>query len=298
MKLRIAILAYLRSLGQAFYLDQVLFGAFLLLWVALFQWQAFLFAFGASFLSFWLSYPKSISKILRDSGLIPVNAFFLGLALANHFQPSLALVLLVLLGAVAVPILTCAVFEITQHWRLSPYLLPYVLLYWMSELVVRGLPEQTRPELIEASFHGRDGGVTSFWDLSGHSLGSVLFMNQANFGLGLAALLLCFDFRRGFYFLSGAIVGALLLTVLGVPDSGLVFNAGLVGIALASFYERFHPKRIFLFIALAVFIGLGTREFLQTPRLEVLSLPYIFTLWIAQLSLEPRLVLGWKSVQK
>jgi urea transporter len=73
------------------------------------------------------------------------------------------------------------------------------------------------------------------------------------------------------------------------------YCAGLVGLGLGSFAERFSAKTILLFCLFSFFITLALSQLFAKFNIPILNLPYVITMWIAILSRVPRLNVSWSQ---
>jgi urea transporter len=283
--------------SQSFFFESASFGAGLLLLLFCFAPWISIWAGMAALLGYAYSVRSSTPKLLRDSGLIPLNGFFFGLSMASLYQPSAAFHVYFLLGALSIPLATKALFEVLQHWKLSPLILPYILAVWVVALCAHGSEIHVRPD---AAFPHPHWGLVPrlLWALP-QGAGRILFLADARFGLGLGLLILIFSPRRALFFTLGIAVATLaaFLVAPGGTDweyGVLSSSAGLVGIGLSSFPERFGARNILTFCAVSMLLTLATRQFLRVSELPVLSLPYVCTLWLAILSRAPKFNVSWK----
>ncbi|OFY98817.1 MAG: hypothetical protein A2070_10425 [Bdellovibrionales bacterium GWC1_52_8] len=308
-KISAGIQEYLSGIANAFFLDHPLFGAGLLLLVSAFDFRAFLIALYSSLLGYAFSRNYSTPKVLKHYGLISLNGFFFGLAMAHFFESSVTLYLCVLLGSLALPYFVKASHEVLQHWKLSPFIFPYIAVVWIFWLSAPGFsltlnPQAWPPEIAALpGLHTAWGLPLRLADALFLSAGRLLFIPNASFGLAATALLFVFSPRRAIYFIAGtgcALLGSYLLsTGAGVWEYGYFsYSAGLVGLGLASFPQKYSWRTIFIFCTFSCFITIAADQFLKRIGLPALSLPYVLTLWLAILSRVPRISLSWAPDQR
>lgn len=296
---------YLKSLGQAFFLRDAYFGAALLVVLGYFYRPSFACALLASLIGYFHSIRNSTPKLLRDSGLIPINCFFFGLAMAFLFQESPWLYAFVAAGALTIPLVTKASFEILQHWKVSPFIFPYILTTWAMWLCGSDLP-------LTAHLHALPGTLRNLppvhpgWNLTqrvvwsaAESIGRLLFVPDAAFGASVLLLVTLFSPRRGLFFLFGTIIGT-AAAYLATSESSVAWEygylsycSGLIGLGLASFPEKFSARMIGSFCVISAFLTLSMDRLLSSAELPMLSLPYVLTLWLALLSRVPRVSISW-----
>lgn len=305
-KIRNHLVEFFKAISQTFFFQDARFGAMVLLLFLAFNPYAFGCALIASLIGYAHSVRYSTPKVLRDTGLISINGFFFGIAMASLYQPSPSFFVSLLLGAICIPSLTKAAFEVLQHWKLSPYITPYILAVWLIWLSARGaaLELPVAPALLPQSL-AQWPSLHPDWDLSLRVVwsiflgtGRLLFIPDAVFGFSVWLLVMLFSLRRALYFILGTALATTITLLLGshsvLWEYGLSnYSAGLVGLALASSPERFSWRRILFFCMLSALVTTALEELLRPQQLPVLSLPYVLTLWLAVLSRVPRLSVSW-----
>jgi urea transporter len=294
---------FLRAISGLFFYENAIFGAALLLLLFAFNQEYFLCAVIASVSGYIYSVRYNTPAALRTSGLLPINCFFFALAMASNFEKSPAFYLCLVLGAFAIPLVTKAVHEILQHWRLGTFIIPYILTFWVIWLCAgnAGLHLKTETASETLSLPWLDiTSLLAYRQVSAisMSIGRLLFLPDPLFGLSILTLITVFNPKRGLYFLLGTLVATetAMLVSAGSPawENGyLNYCSGLIGLGLASFPEQFTPRTILLFCALSSLITIASDKLLQTMVLPILSLPYVLTMWLALLSRTPRLNLSW-----
>jgi urea transporter len=295
---------YLRAISQAFFLDDARFGFALLILLLWINPPALISALIASISAYAYSVQVRTPRILKAYGIITINGFFLGLALAHFFVGSVYLYFFVILAALGVAFVVKAAQEVLQHWKLTPLIAPYILVVWTAWLCRKGFPLQLRQEGLAQGvpwLQGDESLLGTLAQLSWASLQStarVLFVDDAIFGLTVLGLLTLFSPRRGGFFLLGTWIGTFSAFVfLGgqIPNlHGIYgFSAGLVGIGLASSPERIRFATIAFFCAISSLVMFAMAQLLGRADLPVLSLPYVVTLWLAALSRTPRVSVSW-----
>lgn len=289
---------YLKSIGEAFFIHDARFGIALLALLSYFDLNLFVCGLTASLIGYLHSVQVSTPRALKDCGLIPLNGLFFGMAMASLFERSPEFYACLVLGSFTIPYFTKAAWEVLQHWKLSPFILPYILSVWGIWLCVQaGAPHLLiqNPGSPELLFDGAMHGIpeTVF-----QSMGRLFFLPDTLFGVCVFVLVSLFKPRLGLFFLIGSVIG----TETGYfATSGseiwaqgyYSYCAGLVGLGLASFAEQFKWKTIILFSILSAFFTIAISSLLSRLNLPTLSLPYVVTLWTAFLARIPRVNLSW-----
>jgi urea transporter len=140
------------------------------------------------------------------------------------------------------------------------------------------------------------------------SMSRLMFIDQVRFGVALWALVLAFSWRRGCFFFLGTACATLTAWVFvqsTLESSGALsraawesghfgYSAGLVGLGLASFPEKFRWRTLALFCAISSVLTIAMDQWMRGSMLPMLSLPYVATLWLAQLSRAPKINLSWE----
>jgi urea transporter len=289
---------FMKSISQTFFFRQAYFGAGLLLLFLYFSPGLFVSGLAAALVGYVYTVRYPTQKLLRDSGLVTINGFFFGIALASQYRPSPAFYLCLVLGALSIPLLTKAAFEVLQHWKLSPLIISYILAIWVISLC---LPARMHPA--HAALPEEWGWYPRIAVASFRSMGRLLFVDDALFGVSLLGLISLFSPRRGLYFLAGTVIATCTACLMSPSweygEYG--YSAGLIGLGLASFPEKHGLRRILLFCAISSILTMAMDQFLKDiasgqplpHALPLLSLPYVLTLWLARLGQGPRISLSW-----
>ena len=296
--------AYFENMSQVLFFRNSYFGLAFLLIALIFEPRLALAGIFASLVGFYFSQSKRTPKVLKDAGLLTINGFFFGIAMASLFRDSAQFYTFLVLGSLAVPMATLAANEILQHWKLSPFIISYILVVWLFWLSARAIAlDSTQVELIHSGWAARliqnQYVVIRFFASVFTGMGRLFFLPNPVFGAALLVLVSAFSPRRGLYFLIGtaiATLAAFLIAQQYAPASDFeqyTYSAGLIGIGLASWPEKFNYKTILLFCLLSVFVTLASIQLFRNLSLPVLSLPYVLTIWLAILSRTPRLNLSW-----
>jgi len=296
--------AYLEDISQAFFFRNAYFGGLLLILLGAFDRYFFVCAVLASLIGYVYTLIYSTPKLVKDSGLITINGFFFGTAVASLFQESPSLYACLVFGALSIPIMTKAAFEVLQHWKLSPYVFPYILSVWVLWLCGNGMALEMRhdiwPEVIATlpPIHPEWSYTPRLVFSAFQGAGRLLFLPDVRFGLSILALISVFSPRRGLFFFLGTAVGSYLALLMAGESSAWEYGffsycGGLVGLALASSPEKFNWRTILLLSVLTCFLTIATDQFLRGMNLPVLSLPYVLSMWIAVLSRVPRVSMSW-----
>lgn len=295
---------YFENIGQAFFLKNSYFGAALLALFLVFDRHFFICGVAASLICFLYTVASSTPKILKDSGLITLNGFFFGIAMASLFHLTPLAYLCLFLGALSLPLLTKATFEVLQHWKLSPFVFPYILAIWVVWLCGSGAALELRrdlwPEIIATLPPVHPDWP--FWQVMGWStlqgMGRLLFLPDSLFGLSVLALVTVFSPRRAIFFLLGTALASGLASLLSGGTAAwqygfFSYSAGLVALGLAASPEKLGWKTILLTSAISAILTMAAYSFFGGLKLPVLSLPYIVSMWVALLSRIPRVNLSW-----
>jgi urea transporter len=297
------VTAYFEDISQAFFLRNALFGLLLLALFLLFDPYTFGCGVFASLVAYAYTLQYSTPKILKDSGLVTLNGFFFGIAVASLFKDSPAAYLCLLLGALSIPLATKAMFEILQHWKLSVFVFPFILSVWVVWLCGSSSSLEARYDVWPAVISTLpplhpDGSLFQIIMSSVFlSMGRLLFLPDAVFGFALLLLVTAFSPRRGLFFLMGSFIGSFVAFSFSTGFSWeygfFSYASGLVGLGLASLPQKVNWKTIFLFCIFSCFLTIAVDGFLRGMKLPVLSLPYVLTMWVAVLSRTPRVNLTW-----
>jgi urea transporter len=311
--MRTYVKEYFESMSQVLFFKNAYFGAIFVILSLTFKFDIFFCGILASCIGYFYSQQSRTPKILRQAGLMSINGFFFGIAFASIFQPSLQFYFCLLFGALIIPLVTKAAFEVLQHWKLTPLIISYILIIWLFWLcadniglqpVIRILPWSSSlyDSLFSTflpNFYLADSYlVGKFWKAILYSTGQIFFFKNSLYGLSLLLLVTAFDLRKGFYFFMGTALATLVFfsftnDQLSWEYGTFSYSAGLVGLGLASMLEKFNWKTIMLFCVLSLFITMAASYFLIKFNLPLLSLPYVITFWFARLSNTPRLNVSW-----
>lgn len=294
---------YLENISNVLFFKNSYFGILFLSLAIFFDPHLATSGIFASLVGYYFSQRNRTPKTLRDAGLLTINGFFFGIAMASLFPVSPQYYFLLVVGSLAVPLATLAANEILQHWKLSPFIISYILVVWVLYLSAHAISLET------STTHGASSSpvvmelfaspflavrfVTSVF----MGMGYLFFLPSPIFGLAILLLITAFSPRRGFYFLIGTVVATLTAFFMAGHDGGdfqkYTYSAGLIGLGLASWPEKFNYKMILLYCLLSVFVTLAAVQLFSNFDLPVLSLPYVLTIWLALLSRTPRYNLSW-----
>ncbi len=298
---------FLEDISQSFFFQNAYFGLALLSALGLFNLDLFVHALFPALIGYAVSIRTSTPKALKDSGLLTINCFFLGLAMTSLYEKSATFYFCLLLGSLSIPFLTKSAHEILQHWKLSPFIFPYIVAVWTIRLCDHEAKLRVKPI---SAFHDtifRLPRLSPYWvtavrafESSCLGVGRILFLPNSFFGLAILALVALFSPRRGIFFLLGMAVATVTAYLMAPASSffefsAFTYSAGLVGLGLASFPEKFRWTMILLFCATSTLLTIATKQLLLSQQLPALSFPYVLTLWFALLSRSPRLNLSWAS---
>ena len=312
MNLKHHLKEYLEGISQALFFKNAFFGFSLLGISLVFNLEIFIFGILASLIGYFYSCFYSTSKIIKQTGLMTINGFFFGIAFANLFQNSTENFFCFVVGAMALPLVTKALFEVLQHWKLTPLIFPYILTLWIIWLCALSLN-------LKLNIQGLNSDSTFFYfnfpmasprillalkliKSITLSISQIFFLQNINYGFCLLVLISLFSPRRGFFFLLGTALTTVVFYGLskGSLDGHLRFYSGsasLVALGLASLPQQFNWRTIILFSILSLFLTVALQQILLVIGLPVLSFPYVLTFWFALLSRAPRLNVSWGPVE-
>lgn len=295
---------YFENMSQVLFFKNAFFGMAFLAIALTFEPRVMMAGIFASLVGFYFSQSQRTPKLLKDAGLLTINGFFFGIAMASLFRDSTQFYAFLTVGALAVPLATLASNEILQHWKLSPFIISYILVVWLFYLSARAIAlDSTQGEMIHtglaAEMIQHQSVLVRFLASVFTGMGRLFFLPNPLFGAAILILVSSFSPRRGLYFFVGTAIATLtafMIVQQYAPASDFekyTYSAGLIGIGLASWPEKFNPKTILLFCLLSVFVTLASIQLFRNLSLPVLSLPYVLTIWLAILSRTPRLNLSW-----
>jgi urea transporter len=312
MNIKSHIKEYFEGLSQVLFFKDAYFGAAFLFLSLFFEPELFAFGLLASVIGYLYSARYRTPKVLRSLGLLTINGFFFGIAFASLFPKSPQFYLCLLLGAMAIPLVTKAVYEVLQHWKLNPLIAPYVLSIWVIYLCADGISlHPVAAGQFQSTFQSTSL-LLKFLHLSGlsskifsslfHSMSQIFFLQNIDYGFCLLLLVSLFKWRSGLFFFLGTGLSTLIFYFFSGSSyawqfGSLSFSAGLVGLALASMPEKFSPQTILLFSVLSLFLTLAADHLFRGFGLPILSLPYVVTFWLALLSRVPRLNVSWAPAE-
>jgi urea transporter len=309
MDVRLHLKEYFEGIGQALFFKDARFGIGLLAISLFFQSHLFIYGILASLIGYAYTVRYRTPKALKFMGLMTINSFFFGIALASLFQPSPAFYICLLTGSLALPLVTKAVFEVLQHWKLNPLIAPYILTIWVFYLCADSialhpvLGGDIKTDSILLGLLPFDEAWRQILSSIFFSMSQIFFFHNSDYGLCLLLLISLFSPRRGLHFLVCTTLASLLFYqisagYLPVAQQGVFsFSAGLVGLGLASMPEKFSLQTILFFSALSLFLTLASEHLLRGFGLPLLSLPYVITFWFALLSRVPRLNVSWAPAE-
>ena len=297
---------YLQNISQALFFKNEYFGFLLILMSVIFRPPIFIFGILASLIGYIYSTLNRTPKILKQNGLLTINGLFFGVAFASLFQEGITFYFCFALGSFAVPLITKASYEVLQHWKLSPLIIPYIIAIWVFWLCADGINLLTANSLLSPEpiyFFGLLPEAELWVQLLKSmffSISQIFFFKDPHFGLCLLVLVFCFNAKRGLFFLMGTAIATLIFYSISNgsfnwQNGFLSCSASLVGLGLASQPENFNRRTIALFCVISLFITIAIEKILISTHLPGLSLPFVVTFWFAILSRAPRLNISWAT---
>ena len=297
---------FFEDISQVLFIRDDLFGALFISISLFFNYKLFFCGLLSAIVGFVYSRVSVTPKILKDGGLLTINGLFFGIAMASLFRDSTQFYTCFIVGSLFVPLFTIAAYEVLQHWKLSPFIVSYILLVWIFTLSAStyGFQFLTEQENLSNSFSFLDGfestnTVTMLISNILASVGRIFFLPNPSYGFMLLLLISSFRLRQSFYFLLGisiAVVAAYLLSSHNSADGSLSYysySAGLVALGLSSYLEKYRISMILLSSLLSMMLTVAFYKYLNVLGLPLLSLPYVITMWATQLSRTPKVNISW-----
>ncbi len=299
---------YFEATSQSLFFRNSYFGFLMLALLAFFSTETMLCGLSASLIGYIHSTRVSTPKILKQTGLLTINGLFFGIAFASYFRFTPQFYFCLLIGSLLLPIFTKACFEVLQHWKLSPLIGPYILTVWLFFLGARGLALEpvTRswsnlPSL--SNLMGVQAPVEiQLLESVFFSLGEIFFVRDSLFGISLLLLVSLFSARRGFYFLLGTALSTVIHFAISEGSFSWNFgffscSAGLVSLGLAAMLEKYSWHTVVFYSVVSLFLTMALAQLLNHFNLPILSLPFVLTFTLAELSRSPRLNVQWAPTQ-
>ncbi len=298
---------YFEDIAQVLFFKEAHFGLLFLVISLAINPKLFVCGLFASVVGATYAKLYRVPKALKDGGLLTINGFFFGIALASLYQRSPQFYAGLVIGSLAVPIATKVAYEILQHWKLSPFIVSYISVIWILVLCANtfGFQIETESGILKDSAANLnnlfvDESVFSHFVLSiFKGMGRLFFLPHEIYGIVVMLLVMVFSPKKGIHFFLGTAVATLATFALAPTQaifdqySHFSYCAGLVGIALASSPEKLNFNTILMFCLMSLFVTMALAQFLGNLGLPLLSLPYVITLWVAYLSRSPRLNVSW-----
>lgn len=289
---------YLQALGHSFCFDKPLFGAAIFLMLLAADYRVFALAAIASLAGYAHGVIYRTPRAIKE--LITINEFFFGITMGVFLKNEFSFYFLLGMGILFLPLMVKALYEILQHWKVGPNFAPYIFLMWIVALASGGLTLAEGTTLITVW----EGASLPLRLIRASLLGAshVFFLSNALAGLGIVALVMAFDFRRGLFFYTGCLLGT-LITYLFFPDMPWEFGflsycSGLTGLLISASAEKINTRSILFFCCVTAVIHVALFRYFRTSQLPLFSLPYVLTYWFATLSRVPRVSFSWEREQK
>ncbi|RLE06493.1 MAG: peptidase M23, partial [Bacteroidetes bacterium] len=259
------------SYGQVFFSDQRLFAGILLV-VTFFDLYAGVFGLLSVIITNLVGFLLGFDKKTISKGVFGFNSLLVGLGLGVYFEPSLYLVLVILMGAILTLLIAVSLQGVIGKYAL-PYLsIPFLLSIWVMTLATKeftalGISERGIYTFNDLYTIGGDPLVRIYewWNdlqlpkslrVYFISLGAILFQYNLLSGIILSIGLLLFSRISFSLSLIGFYTAYLFYEIIGADISELSysyigFNYILTSIAIGGFFI-IPSKRSYLWVVLLI----------------------------------------------
>jgi len=312
------------SYGQVFFSDQKLFAGILMV-VTFFDLYAGVFGLLSVITTNLVGFLLGFDKKTISKGVFGFNSLLVGLGLGVYFEPSLYLVLVILMGAILTLLIAVSLQGVIGKYAL-PYLsIPFLLSIWVMTLATKefaalGISERGIYTFNDLYTIGGDPLVRIYewWNdlqLSKSlrvyfiSLGAILFQYNLLSGIILSIGLLLFSRISFSLSLIGFYTAFLFYEILGADISELSysyigFNYILTSIAIGGFFI-IPSKRSYLWVVLLIpivaMITISLSRVFAIFSLPIYSLPFnlvvLLFLYALKFRLKPSVKLSEVLIQ-
>lgn len=312
------------SYGQVFFSDQKLFAGILMV-VTFFDLYAGVFGLLSVITTNLVGFLLGFDKKTISKGVFGFNSLLVGLGLGVYFEPSLYLVLVILIGAILTLLIAVSLQGVIGKYAL-PYLsIPFLLSIWVMTLATKefaalGISERGIYTFNDLYTIGGDPLVRIYewWNdlqLSKSlrvyfiSLGAILFQYNLLSGIVLSIGLLLFSRISFSLSLIGFYTAFLFYEILGADISELSysyigFNYILTSIAIGGFFI-IPSKRSYLWVVLLIpivaMITISLSRVFAIFSLPIYSLPFnlvvLLFLYALKFRLKPSVKLSEVLIQ-
>jgi urea transporter len=214
------------------------------------------------------------SRALLNSGLVELNGWFLGLACATFFGPSLALVVAVVIGGLAVAPAAIALQRVLATWDLPLLVCPYLPIFWLLWAGLSGLPWVSVAPL-PVMPPPSDLPVVTILIGGMRGIGQIFFLPDATIGLALAVAACLANWRIGLAMMAASLGAIGIGFLVGAPAWEI--EQGLPGFTPALVAAAALPR--FLGMGrVAVAAAVLTSPFLETAAIRLAGSVGLFAL--------------------
>ena len=261
----------LRGTSQVMLQNNLLTGLLFLTGIFINSWIMGVGAILGNAISTTAGYLIKARKEDIDQGLYGFNGTLVGIAALYFFEPSISLIIAIILASC----LSSIIMKFMHEKKLHPFTFPFIFSTWIL-IAVTKIFDLASEQIYNSA------QPTTLDILSGINMGLGQVMFQGSIITGLSFLLALFvnSQRAAVYAFVGSAIGLIIAFALGLP-LGLInigifgFNGVLCGITFSNEKNK-KPFWALLSITLSVFIIYGFIHF----NLPALTFPFVLATWI------------------
>ncbi len=219
------------------------------------------------------------------TGLVELNGWFLGLAIATFFAPGPGFAVALAAGGPMVAAAAIVLRRLLATWDVPMFVAPYLPAFWLVFAALAAVPWACPADLAAAAPPpaGSPAMAIALGGLRG--LGEIFFVPDARLGAALAAAATLGDRRTGIAMVAASTAAAAIGHVAGAPawqiEQGLAgFTPALVAAAALSGFAGLGRTAVAIAIASGALVEAGVLRLAAGLGLPALSTSYLGFVWV------------------
>jgi urea transporter len=219
------------------------------------------------------------------TGLVELNGWFLGLALATFFPTGVAFAIALAAGGPVIAATAIVMRRLFATWDIPVFVGPYLPAFWLLFAALSSFPWGTPTDLLAAAPPpaGSPAMTIALGGLRG--LGEIFFIPDARVGVALAVAVSLGDRRAGIGMILASTAAVSIGYFAGAPtwqvEQGLAgFTPALVTAAALCRFAGLGPTAVAIAIVSGAFVEAGVLRIAAGFGLFALSTSYLLFVWV------------------
>ena len=219
------------------------------------------------------------------TGLVELNGWFLGLAIATFFAPGLGFAVALVAGGPMVAAAAIVLRRVFATWDVPMFVAPYLPAFWLLFAALAALPWAS-PADLAAAVPPPAGSPALAIALGGlRGLGEIFFVPDARLGAALAVAVTLGDRRIGISMVAASTAAVAIGHLAGLPawqiEQGLAgFTPALVAAAALCGFAGLGRTAVAVAVASGALVEAGVLRLTAGVGLYALSTSYLVFVWV------------------